>query len=194
MLRHLFLLLIAVMLVGCKADDWRTADISDKLPSLDFELVDENGRTVTEQDYAGKPALVFFGYTHCPDVCPTTLARLMQITRQLDASDREAFRVLFVSVDPKRDTPQTLTTYTNAFGPQFIGLTGDKEQLDDVTNRFRVSYSYGEPDADGNYDVSHAAAVIAFDARGNAQFLTRDSDPVEAVKADLEHLIDASRG
>lgn len=187
-------LLVSMILTGCTGEDWRTSDISEIMPPLDFELINEQGATVTEKDYEGKPALLFFGYTHCPDICPTTLARLTRITQQLDEDLRDDLQVLFVSVDPERDAPETLATYTAAFGPQFIGLTGDKAQLDEVTNRYRTSYSLDEPDENGNYTVSHSSAVMAFDSQGHPAFLTRDSDPIEDARTDIRHLVEASQG
>ena len=193
MLKPLCLLATLIALAGCVGEDWRTTDISEIMPPLDFELVNENGDTVTEEDYAGKPALVFFGYTHCPDICPTTLARMSSITQKLDDGLRDNIQVLFVSVDPKRDTPEHLTEYTRAFGPQFIGLTGDQTQLESVTNRYRLSYSYGEPDDNGNYDVNHSSAVLAFDSQGQPAFLTRDSDPLGDARSDITQLVEDSQ-
>lgn len=190
MLERLVLpLLIAMVLGGCTGNDWRTTDISDLMPPLAFNLTNENGQAVSEDDYAGKTTLLFFGYTHCPDVCPTTLARLTSIIRGLDKGLREHIQVLFVSVDPARDTPQALASYTNAFGPEVIGLTGDKAQMEDITNRFRITYSYDEPDKDGNYTVTHSGVVFAFDSQGKPAFMVIQSDPTSDVKADITHLI-----
>lgn len=194
MLKRLCLLAIPLALTGCVGEDWRTTDISEIMPPLDFELINENGEAVTEEDYAGKPTLVFFGYTHCPDVCPTTLARMTSITQKLDEDLRDDIQVLFVSVDPKRDTPEHLAEYTHAFGPQFVGLTGDQAQLESVTNRYRLSYSYGEPDENGNYDVTHSSAVLAFNSQGQPAFLTRDSDPMEDARSDITQLVEESQG
>jgi len=178
----------SLWLVGCGEQAWQTKDISGLMPPLAFELVDENGNTVNAERFLGKSTLLFFGFTHCPDVCPTTLARLDAATQRMDEAARDDIQVLFVSVDPRRDNPETLRTYTDAFGPQFIGLTGDKEALDELTRRYRVTYGYGEEDSNGNYDVSHSSAVFAFDDQGEARLLIRDSDPMEAMVADLERL------
>ncbi|WP_136246921.1 SCO family protein [Halomonas borealis] len=188
-----FLALTATLaLSGCSDPNWRTTDISEIMPSLDFTLVDENGQTVDADDYLGKTTLLYFGFTHCPDVCPTTLARLTAATKQLDEDLRDDVQVLFVSVDPARDTPEVMDRYTAAFGPQFIGLSGETEQIDALTNRYRVTYSHGEKDDSGNYDVTHSSAVFAFDAEGDAQLLMRDSDPMENIVADIRRL--ASQG
>jgi len=182
------LLLFTLLSGGCADPAWHTKDISHLMPALEFELTDENGRAVTASDYRGKAALVFFGYTHCPDVCPTTLARLASLTQSLDADARKHFQVLFVSVDPERDDPQTLRRYTEAFGPEIIGLTGGKLALDALTRRYRVTYGYGDKDTAGAYLVSHPSAVFAFDRKGGARLLIRDSDSDADVAADLRRL------
>ncbi|TBW53322.1 SCO family protein [Marinobacter halodurans] len=189
-------LLITIFLAGCSGENWRTTDISTIMPPLDFKLVNEDGRTVTEEDYEkdGKATLLFFGYTHCPDVCPTTLARLAKVTNALDKDLRDKLQVLFVSVDPARDTPEAMATYTSAFGPEFIGMTGDKAELDEITNRYRIAYSYDEPDKDGNYTVTHSSAVLAFDSQGKPAFMVLQSDPDVALKGDLTRLIEKGQG
>lgn len=188
MRRCIMALFVTLWLAGCSDPDWQTKDISGLMPSLAFELIDENGNTVSADQFLGKTTLLFFGFTHCPDVCPTTLSRLDAATQRMDETARDEIQVLFVSVDPRRDDAETLDSYTDAFGPQFIGLTGDKAALDKLTRRYRVTYGYGEEDSEGNYDVSHSSAVFAFNAQGEARLLIRDSDPMEAVVADLERL------
>ncbi|WP_306168983.1 SCO family protein [Halomonas sp. MMSF_3323] len=181
-------LFVTLWLAGCSEPPWQTKDISGLMPPLAFELVDENGKDVNADQFLGKSTLLFFGFTHCPDVCPTTLARLDAATQRMDEAARDDIQVLFVSVDPRRDDAEKLREYTDAFGPQFIGLTGDKAALDELTRRYRVTYGYGEEDSEGNYDVSHSSAVFAFNDQGEARLLIRDSDPMEAVVADLERL------
>tara|TARA_R110002167_G_scaffold192329_1_gene394759 strand:- start:863 stop:1459 length:597 start_codon:yes stop_codon:yes gene_type:complete len=176
-------------LVGCSDPSWQTKDISGLMPPLDFELISEEARSVTEADYAGNVTLLFFGFTHCPHICPTTLANLAAISQELGEEAQNDLRILFVSVDPDRDDPAKLREYTDAFGPEFTGLTGDGEALQALTRRYRVTYGYGEKDDTGNYDVSHSNAVFAFDRDGDAQLLIREDDPKEAVMADLSRLL-----
>ena len=191
-MRALLLLLVALpLLSGCSEQSWRTKDISGLMPALEFELTDENGRTVSAEQYRGRLTLLFFGFANCPDVCPTTLARLASASSKLPERVQERLRVLFVSVDPARDSPEKLRRYTKAFGPEFIGLTGSKDALDALTRRYRVTYGYGEKDQAGNYQVSHSSAVFAFDREGEARLLIRDSDSIEAVTADLQQLSEA---
>ncbi|NYS59375.1 SCO family protein [Vreelandella salicampi] len=181
---------VSLWLMGCGEQTWQTKDLSGLMPPLAFNLVDENGNDVTADQYLGRSTLLFFGFTHCPDICPTTLARLDAATQRLKETDRDDIQVLFVSVDPRRDDPASLRAYTDAFGPQFIGLTGNKAALDELTRRYRVTYGYGEEDGNGNYEVSHSSAVFAFNEQGKARVLIRDSDPMDAVVADLKTLVD----
>lgn len=189
MYKVLLATLTALLLVGCSDQSWRTTDVADIMPPLDFSLVDENGDSVQAEEYLGKPTLVYFGYTYCPDVCPITLARLGDAIRKLDDETRDEIQVLFISVDPARDTPEVLKRYTDAFGPEFVGLSGDKAAIDAVTNRYRVAYEYGEENENGDYLVTHSSAVFAFDREGQAQFLVRDSHPVTDVEADIKRLV-----
>ncbi|TDX22194.1 protein SCO1/2 [Modicisalibacter xianhensis] len=192
MCKKLLLLLGGMLLVGCSEPSWQTKDISGLMPPLAFELTNENGRTVSAEDYRGQVTLLFFGFTHCPDICPTTLAHLATISDELGKEARGNLQVLFVSVDPARDDPEILSEYTDAFGAEFIGLTGDKAALKALTRRYRVTYGYGEKDEAGNYDVSHSSAVFAFDRDGEVQLLIRESDPREAVVGDLRQLLASS--
>ncbi|MGM0702370.1 MAG: SCO family protein [Pseudomonadota bacterium] len=182
----------SLWLAGCGEPTWQTKDISGLMPPLEFDLIDENGHDVNAERYLGKSTLLFFGFTHCHDVCPATLGRLEAAIGRLDETARDDIQVLFVSVDPRRDDPETLRAYTEPFGSRFIGLTGDQAALDALTRRYRVTYGYGEADSDGNYSVSHSSAVFGFNERGEARVLIRDSDPMEAVVADLERLADGA--
>ncbi|MDR5889466.1 MULTISPECIES: SCO family protein [Halomonas] len=183
------LLLALLVMAGCGEPEWRTKDIASLMPPLAFTLVDERGETVTADRYRGGVALLFFGYTHCPDVCPITLARLAGQVRDLPHEARDDMQILFVSVDPARDDPERLAAYTEAFGSAIVGLTGSRAQLDALTKRYRVTYGYGEKDAAGGYAVSHPSGVFAFDRDGEARLLIRDGDAPEAVRHDLERLL-----
>ncbi|WP_346797466.1 SCO family protein [Halomonas sp. Bachu 37] len=188
-MRKLLLLPALLWLAGCSDPAWQTKDISSLMPPLAFELINEDSERVSEKEYSGEVTLLFFGFTHCPHICPTTLANLAAVSGELEQAAREDLRVLFVSVDPARDDPATLQEYTAAFGPEFTGLTGDQDALKDLTRRYRVTYGYGEKNDAGDYDVSHSNAVFAFDRKGDAQLLIREKDPREAVLADLRRLL-----
>ncbi len=161
------------------------------MPPLKFTLVDDAGEPVTAASFAGKVVLLYFGYTHCPDVCPTTLADLAQSLQQLGSSANRV-RVLFVSVDPKRDTPSVLKNYASAFAPQVVGLTGDEDELQAITKRYRVAYRLGKPDAEGNYVVYHSSAVFIFDTLGRVRLLADYTDGSRAIAHDLKQLLDVT--
>lgn len=189
MMRCVAAVMIALAVSACGDAEWRTKDIGGLMPPLEFTLTGEQGGTLTEQRFDDQVTVLFFGFTFCPDVCPNTLARLAAVIDGLPADQREAVRVLFVSVDPKRDDPARLAAYTGAFGPRFVGATGSQEQLRVLTKRYRVTYGYGESDASGNYNVSHASAIFVFDRDGEARLLMREDDSVEAMRADIARLL-----
>jgi protein SCO1/2 len=188
----LLIALFAVLLAGCGESPvaFHGKDITGVMDDLSFTLTDENGDTVTESIVDDKAVVLFFGYTHCPDYCPMTLTLLAQAMNTLSEQEREQLRVLFISVDPERDTPALLKEYTDYFGPEVIGLTGSKDQLDDVTKRYRTAYGYGDKDEDGNYEVSHGLAMYGFDKSGRVRLLMRNDQPVEQVADDLKALTD----
>jgi protein SCO1/2 len=129
-----------------------------------FKLIDQNGQPLTDRDLKGKPFLVFFGYTHCPDVCPTTLFELSELMRAL-GKDADRVNALFVTVDPDRDTPAVMKDYLSSFDPHLRGATGDQQQIDTVEKEFRV-YSKKVPTKDGDYSMDHSAVVYLMDKDG----------------------------
>jgi protein SCO1 len=129
-----------------------------------FKLVDQDGRTVTEQDMKGKPFLVFFGFTHCPDVCPTALFDISEVFRKL-GPDADRAAALFITVDPERDTPEAMKSYLSSFDPHLRGLTGDEAAIDSVTKAYRA-YAKKVPNPDGSYTMDHTALVYLMDKEG----------------------------
>ena len=130
-----------------------------------FTLSDHNGQTRQLTDFAGKLVVVFFGYTQCPDVCPTSLTELAQ-AKKLLGPDGDKLQGLFVSVDPERDTPEILKEYVAAFGPQFKGLTGSPEQVQAALKAWRVYSRKAEPQPDGSYLVDHSTFTYLMDPAG----------------------------
>ena len=128
-----------------------------------FTLVGSDGQPFDSSRLAGKPYAIFFGFTHCPDVCPTTLARLTRLRKQIGKGD-DAFNIVFVSVDPERDGPKEVGAYASAFGSPVIGLTGSPAQVDKVKKQYGI-FSEKVPQGDG-YTVDHSAAVLLFDGKG----------------------------
>jgi protein SCO1/2 len=129
-----------------------------------FRLVDHNGNPVTDQDMKGRPFLVFFGFTHCPDVCPTTLFEVSEVLREL-GKDGDRMRALFVTVDPERDRPEKLKDYLSSFDPRLIGATGDDAAIKAMEKAYRV-YAKKVPLDGGNYTMDHTAIVYLMDKDG----------------------------
>lgn len=160
------------------------------LPDLRFTLQGEGGKTIDQDNFKGKTVLMFFGYASCPDVCPTTMVQLAQVMEKL-GSDAEKVRILFISVDPHRDTPDILQAYVDAFGSNAIGLTGTEKQIADVARRYRVAYKIEKPkDTDTkNYEVAHSRGVYFFDAQGRARLLAPDTGSVAALTEGVKSLL-----
>ena len=127
-----------------------------------FALQSADGRTVTDATFAGKPFLVYFGYTHCPDVCPTTLAQLSDVLKRIPDP---AVRVLFITVDPERDTPKSMADYVSSFDPRILGLSGSVEAVEQAERVYRV-YARKAPTKDGDYAMDHSSVIYLMDAKG----------------------------
>ena len=183
-------LLTVLSACGARAVPFNLSNIDGLMPDLDFRMSDEKGHSVAGRDYAGQVVLLYFGYTRCPDACPTTLVTLSQAIALLGEAGKHV-RVLFVTVDPNRDTTAVLKQYVTAFGPRFTGLRGSDESLSQLARRYRVAYRLEPADADGNYAVDHSSAVFIFDAHGRARLLAHANDTPKAVAADLTRLISA---
>lgn len=189
--------LVAVLTAGACGRDrpWHTTDVSGNLPPLAFTLTRaEDARTVTAADFRGDMALLYFGYTLCPDACPTTLAALDRIVDDLGPRGH-GVRILFVTVDPNRDTLPVLKTYVASFGTEVIGLRGTPDQLAALARRYRVAYSVRPGDARHPYRVTHSSAVYVFDREGDARLLITSlaaaSPDIDGVAADLRRLTGA---
>jgi protein SCO1/2 len=181
------------LIAGCSHDDghWQLTDVTGHLPDLAFKMTENTGSSVTAEAYRGKTTLVYFGYTHCPDVCPETMARLMQVLEKLPAADASQVRILFISVDPARDTPQALNAYVAAFDAQHIrGLTGTDSQVESLAKRYRVAYQMEKRDPNGSYEVTHSSAVYIFDREGRARLLATSGDTPDAIAHDLQRIVE----
>ena len=132
--------------------------------------------------------MLFFGYTNCPDVCPTTLQKLSKTVKGLPEETRDDVQIIFVSVDPNRDTPERIKSYVEFFGDRIIGLTSSEENLRELSKRYRTTFGYEEPDEKGNYAVSHSGAVYVFDRQGEARLLVRPDVGIEALRSDITAL------
>lgn len=159
----------------------------------DFALNDASGRRRTLADFKGQVVTIFFGYTHCPDMCPTTLVKLGQAVRQL-GKDAPRVQGLFVTVDPQRDTPQVLAQYVPAFHPTFLGLYADAETTARTAKEFKVYYHAQPPNEHGSYTVDHSGQILVFDPRGRLRLLMKPDASPESMARDLRALLQENAG
>jgi len=164
---------------------WHATNVTGSMPDLKFAMVRaSDGLAVNADEYRGRVVLLYFGYTNCPDVCPTTLANVSDVLKRL-GRDAEKVRVLFITVDPDRDTLDVLKQFAHAFGPQVDGLRGSKNQIADVARRYRVGYSVKtKPD----YVITHTSAVFVFDDKGSARLVITDTSDTAAVTEDVKRV------
>jgi protein SCO1/2 len=178
MQRFLILLCCLCALVACdnktetpKASFINT-DITGSEIGRDFELTDHTGKRRTLADYRGKVVALFFGFTQCPDICPTTLAELAQVKKDLGA-DADKFQVLFITLDPERDTQDVLASFVPAFDPSFVGLRGSKAEIDQVAKDFKV-FAEKVTAKDGvGYTIDHTAGIYVFDTQGRIRLFVK---------------------
>jgi len=184
---------LASLLGACARNDppFALKDVRGLIAPLEFNLTDQDNRVVTAADYRHDLVLLYFGYTQCPDECPTTLATLARALHIL-GPEASQVRVLFVTVDPQRDTTAVLKRYVDNFGPEFIGLRGNRAELTDLSKRYRIAYHYEKPDRYGNYEVDHSSAVFVFDKDGRARLLALSDNTAQQVATDLRRLLASS--
>ena len=191
-MRALFSAVLAAVAVGgCSGSgpSFKSTDITGADYGKDFSLIDHTGKTRTLADFRGKILVVFFGYTHCPDVCPTTLADLKIAKEQL-GKDGNRLQVVFVTVDPERDTRELLADYVPAFDPSFLGLYGDVAGTARVAKEFKVFYQKAPGKAPDSYTVDHTAGSYVFDPQGRLRLFARYGN-VQNLVADLKILLTA---
>jgi protein SCO1/2 len=185
--------LAALATAGCdKLPGGRTpfhgVDITGADLGPDFRLTDHNGKPRTLADFRGKVVALFFGYTHCPDVCPTTLSEMAGVVKRL-GPDGARVQVLFVTVDPKRDTPELLRNYVPSFNPAFLGLYGDEAALEKVKKDFKI-YSAERPGkTPESYTVDHSAQTLVFDPQGRLRLMLPYGSPADKIASDLRILL-----
>jgi protein SCO1 len=191
-LRSVFILLLAApVLAACSGSgaSFKNTDITGADYGKDFTLTDHTGKTRTLADFRGKVVVMFFGYARCPDVCPTTLAELKAAKDQL-GEDGKRLQVLFVTVDPERDTREVLASYATAFDPSFLGLYGDAAATARVAKEFKVFYQKAPGKTPESYTVDHSAGSYVFDPQGRLRLLARQGNLPNLV-ADLKTLLNA---
>ncbi|NNM56102.1 SCO family protein [Acidocella sp.] len=191
MIRRAFLLLACLALSACHHTlSPQDVSVAGLVPDLAFNMTDVNtGKPVSAADFKGEVTLLFFGYTNCTDECPATMYNAARVLKQMgDAAAK--VRVVFVTVDPDRDTPAVLAKYTSQFGPNFVGLRGTADQLYALARRYRVVFSVSKTPV---YTVSHSAAVYVFNARGKPQFIIAGLDTntpdIAGIAADIADVV-----
>lgn len=184
------------LLAGCDKLSFSSApkvsfqgvDLTGANYARQFSLPDQDGKIRTLQDFKGKVVVVFFGFTQCPDVCPTTLQELAQVKQAL-GPDGDRVQGVFITVDPERDKPDVLKAYLASFDPQFVALRGSPEQLKDVAKEFKVFYSKVPGKTPESYTMDHTAASFLFDPEGRIRVYSRYGSGTQGLLADVKALL-----
>ncbi len=187
----LILLLVVALLVaacGSGAPSFKGSDVTGSTFGRDFALTDFDGKPRTLADWRGKAVVLFFGYTQCPDVCPTTLATMAEAVKAL-GPDGDRVQVLFVTVDPDRDTAELLKQYVPAFDPRFVGLRGDAKELEAVAKEFRILFQKVPGATPETYTVDHSAGLFLFDPQGRLRVYEGHGQGPEVLAHDLRQLL-----
>jgi protein SCO1/2 len=175
---------------GSEAPKFKLTDVSGAGFGKELNLTDHNGKPRTLADFRGKVVTVFFGFTHCPDACPTTMIEMAQVAKELGA-DADKLQVLFVTVDPERDTQKVLAQYVPSFHPGFLGLYGDAEATARVAKEFKV-YFNKQPAKSGGYSVDHSAGTFILDRQGRLRLFAQYGQGAEAILHDVRLLLRSS--
>ena len=175
-------------LISLAKASFKNTDVTGLDYAKDFALPDFNGKMRSLSDFKGKAVVVFFGYTQCPDVCPTTMAEMAAVMQQLGPL-ADKVQVLFITLDPERDTPELLAKYVPAFDSRFLGLVGDKEATDKVAKEFKVFYQKVPGKEPGSYTMDHTAGSYVFDPQGRIRLFVRHGQGAEPIVHDLKLLL-----
>ncbi len=184
------LVFIAAAVSGCssEAPKFKASDITGTTYGRDFALTDHNGQPRTLADFRGKAIVMFFGYTQCPDVCPTTLSEVAEAMRRMGA-DAARVQVLFVTIDPSRDTPELLKNYVPAFHPSFLGLYGDDAALERTASEFKIVYQKQPGSTPATYTMDHSAGAYLFDPQGRLRVYVSYGAGPDVFAHDLAELL-----
>ena len=193
MKKLLALCALALLVAGCdkfaaSPPSFKNTDLTGLDYAQNFALTDHNGKARTLADFKGKVVVMFFGFTQCPDVCPTTMAELSAVMKQL-GPQADQVQVLFVTVDPERDTQTLLSQYVPAFDPRFLGLYGDAAATAKVAREFKVFYAKVPGSTPGSYTMDHTAASYVFDRKGKIRLFVRHGEKPAAIAHDLKLLL-----
>lgn len=184
------LTMTAGLLTACAPEkpQFKSIDLTGADYAQGFALTDHNGQVRNLKDFAGKVVVVFFGFTQCPDVCPTTMAELAEVKKLL-GPDGDKLQAVFISVDPERDTPELLKAYMGNFDPSFVALRPTLAQLSEVAKDFKVYYKKVEGKTPGSYTMDHSAGSYIFDAKGRIRLYNRYGSGAETLASDIRLLI-----
>lgn len=188
--KTLCFLLCAFLAVAmcCSAEPFKGVDVTGQGYGGAYRLTGHDGKPRTPADFKGKVAIIAFGFSYCPDVCPTTLAGLAAVVKSLNESERKRVQVLFVTVDPERDTAKLLAAYVPAFDPGFLALSGDAAATRQAARAFKTFYQK-VPTTSGDYTMDHSTAYYAIDKRGETRVLFRYEQPLADVVHDVRLLL-----
>jgi protein SCO1 len=178
----------AQLILSPAKTQFKNTDVTGLDYAKDFSMSDFNGKQRTLADFRGKAVVVFFGYTQCPDVCPTTMAEMAAVMKQL-GPEADKVQVLFVTLDPERDTPELLAKYVPAFDPRFLGLVGDKAATEKIAKDFKVFYQKVPGKQPGAYTMDHTAGSYVFDPQGRIRLFVRHGQGPEPIAHDLKILL-----
>ena len=181
---------VPTFISGCTPEkpQFKSIDLTGSDYPQGFSLLDHNGQLRTLRDFAGKVVVVFFGFTQCPDVCPTSLAELAEVKRLLAAAG-SLFQAIFITVDPERDTPELLKAYMANFDPTFLALRPTLEQLPQVAKDFKIYYKKVEGKTKGSYTMDHSAGSYIFDTEGRIRLYSRYGSGAETLASDIRFLL-----
>lgn len=189
--RHFFIALLLIGLTACSPKpEFKNIDITGSTAfGKDFSLIDPDGKVRTLADFKGKVVVMFFGYTQCPDICPTTLTEMQQVMTLLGPQS-DKVQVLFVTVDPERDTAAILKQYVPSFDPRFLGLRpADEAALEKVAKDFKIYYKKVPGTSPGSYTMDHTAGSYAFDPQGRLRLYIKHAQGPETLAHDLKELL-----
>ncbi|WP_196869435.1 SCO family protein [Polaromonas sp. CG_9.11] len=185
--------LTSAWLTACAPDkpQFKSIDLTGADYAQGFSLLDHNGQLRTVKDFAGKVVVVFFGFTQCPDVCPTSMAELAEVKRLLGA-DGAKLQAIFITLDPERDTPELLKAYMGNFDPGFLALRPTPEQLPQVAKEFKIYYKKVDGKTKGSYTMDHSAGSYIYDPKGRIRLYNRYGSGAEVLASDIRLLIKTS--
>lgn len=193
-LRVTLLLAVLVVIAGCKpsklTEPFQSTDVTGANFAQNFNLLDQHGHKRTLADYKGKVVVLFFGYIHCPDICPTTLTELASVMDRL-GREAENVQVLFVTLDPERDTPEILAKFIPSFNSNFVGLYGTPEQIAETAKEYKLVYTKQASKIPGNYTLDHSAGTYMYDTDGKLRLYASYGQGVDNLLADIKILLHA---